>query len=73
MLVKEISNLCVMTKYTIPVHYVGDDKINLNRIMCDVFYVPNFKFNLLLVSSLASYTNIVVSFTDYGFLIQELL
>ncbi|XP_022856063.1 uncharacterized protein LOC111377235, partial [Olea europaea var. sylvestris] len=46
----------------IPVSFVGIVKFSNNLMLEDVLYVPNFKFNLMSVSSLIKDSNIIVRF-----------
>ena len=52
--------------------YVGDVSIGLNLTLKDVLFVPEFKFNLLSVSTLLLSTDFPVSFCADHFIIQDL-
>ncbi|XP_072950413.1 uncharacterized protein [Typha angustifolia] len=56
----------------IPVFYMGTVKLNSVLVLKDVLYVPQFKFNLLSVSSLLKDTSIYVKFLGGSCVIQDL-
>lgn len=56
----------------IEVKFCGDVRLSSSLVLLDVLYIPEFKFNLLSVSSFIANTLVVISFYHDSFLIQEL-
>ena len=59
---EEHSYITLPNHTRISVTHVGDVSIGLNLTLQDVLFVPEFKFNLLSVSTLLSSTDFPVSF-----------
>lgn len=59
--------------HVIPAEYVGDIRLNSKLLLRRVLYVPQFKFNLLSVSSLTTDSELIVHFHHDLFFISRLL
>lgn len=58
--------------HVIPAEYVGVIRLNSKLLLRRVLYVPQFKFNLLSVSSLTTDSELIVHFHHDLFFIQEI-
>lgn len=58
---------------TIAAYFCGYIKLNNDFVLRKVLYVPSFQFNLLSVSVLTLCSNLVVFFSNNGFIIQDVL
>lgn len=56
---------------SVPVYFAGDIKITPQLTLQNVLYIPQFRFNLLSVSSLATASKMIFTFHHDHFTIQE--
>ena len=59
------------TKTLLKVEHIGDVFISNDLVLKDVLYIPDFKYNLLLVSTLLKYDKFAISFVDSNCLSQD--
>lgn len=66
------STVTLPNNNVIHVHHYGEVKVNYDIVLHEVLFVLNFKFNLS-ISALTEHDNIVVTFTNSGFTMYDLL
>ncbi|XP_075491094.1 uncharacterized protein LOC142529437 [Primulina tabacum] len=68
----ENSRVTLPNSAHVDVKFYGDIKLGDSLVVLDVLYIPEFKFNLLSVSSLIATTQNVISFYCDSFIIQDM-
>ena len=65
------STVTLPNQTCIPVSFSGDVRLGSNLVLKDVLFVPQFKFNLISISSLTTTSRLIVDFFPEHFIIQE--
>lgn len=65
------SNVTLPNHAQIPVRLCGDIILSPKIVLCDLLFVPKFKFNLLSVSALTIESQFSLCFFPDGFIIQD--
>lgn len=69
----EVSDMSVTlpNNSRIPVKFIGDVRLNSHITLRGVLYIPDFQFNLLFISALATHMSVMIQFVGDSCLIQD--
>lgn len=61
----------LLNGHTLSIKGIGHCKLSQTLTLANVYYIPDFHFNLLSVPQLTNHTNCIVSFSSKNFLFQD--